>query len=490
MNAPAPVLTPARSKPRVVYEPPDLVLEAFHEDKARVRGVMGPRGSGKSGASIAEAVQGAFGQNVNPRGYRRSRFLVLRDTYRQLETTTIPSFKKWLGHATRFTGQYPIRGFTKLPCPDGTRIEMETIFLAMDGENIIDNLQSFEASFAWINEARGIERPDVVSMVQSSCGRYPSKDEEGCATKFVVMDTNPPDEYHWWYKADVETPVEGWKFFRQVPPLLYDGPPGTYVGDKRFYRPNPAATYARIQNAGYDYWLDLIPGSSDAFIRTMVMGQYGTLVTGKPVYESFWHEDVISAEPLRIHDALTVCVGIDTSGLHPGAVFGQIAGGRVNLLRELHAKDTPFDEFIEAVFAPFVAQHFPRCPLICIVDPSNPRLGAGGKTALQLLQRRGFEATLATSNRFNLRVGAVVYLLQRRGALAIDPSLKMVIEGFRGKYHYKKIESSGLMVMHRQMPEKNDFADVHDGLQYLALHYQQGRMPVPMPMPKQKVLWA
>lgn len=490
MNAPAPLQTLTRPKTRVEYEPPDLVLEAFHAAPARVRGVMGPRGSGKSGASIAEAVQGAFAQNANQRGYRRSRFLVLRDTYRQLETTTIPSFKKWLGHASRFTGQYPIRGFTKLPCPDGSRIEMETIFLAMDGENIIDNLQSFEASFAWINEARGIERPDVVSMVQSSCGRFPSKDEEGCVSKFVVMDTNPPDEYHWWYHADMVQPVDGWQFFRQVSPLLYDGPPGTFVNDKNRYRPNPAATYARIQNAGYDYWLDMIPGSSDAFIRTMVMGMYGTLVTGKPVYESFWHEDVVSPKPLEMHDSLTICVGIDTSGLHPGAVFGQIAGGRVNVLRELHMKDTPFDEFIEAAFIPFVQTHFPRNPIICILDPSNPRLGVGGKTALQLLQARGFEATLATTNRFNLRLGAVVYLLQRRGAFAIDPCCKMVIEGFRGKYHYKKIESSGLMVAHRAMPEKNEFADVHDGLQYLALHYQQGRLRTPIALPKARTLWA
>lgn len=474
----------------ITYAAADTTTLAFHEDKSLVRGLMGPRGSSKSSASIADAVRGAFSQNETPRRIRRSKFLVLRDTYRQLETTTIPTFKRWLGPVTRLTGQYPIHGFTKMPGPDGSTVEMETIFLAMDGENIIDNLQSFEASFAWINEARAIDNRNIVNMVISSTGRFPPKEEEGCPNRFVAMDTNPPDEYHWWYDADMVNPVQGWNFHTQPSPLIYSGPPGTFVADKSLYTPNPAATYARIQNAGYDYWLDMIPGATDAFIRTMVMGMYGTLVTGKPVYAGYWKEELVSPKPIEIHDALTVAIGIDTSGLHPGAVFGQMAGGRINILRELHVKDVPFDEFIEAALLPFVMQHFPRNPIVVNVDPSNPRLGVGGKTALQLLTKAGFQGQPASSNRFNVRYGAVVYMLQRRGATLIDPSCKMVIEGFRGKYHYKKLDSSGLIVAHRPTPEKNDHADIHDGLHYLALYFRDGRERITQPMPQKKVLWA
>lgn len=474
----------------ITYAAPDATILAFHRSRSRVRGLMGPRGSAKSSASIADAIAGAMGQTPNHRRTRRSKFLVLRDTYRQLETTTIPTFKKWLGGVTRFTGQYPIHGFTKMPAAEGTVAEMETIFLAMDGENIIDNLQSFEASFAWINEARAIERSDVVTMVVSSTGRYPPKEEEGCPNRFVVMDTNPPDEFHWWYHADQVAGVEGWEFFKQAPPLIYKGPKGLFLPRRELYEPNPVATYARIQNAGYDYWLDMIPGSSDAFIRTMVMGLYGTLVIGRPVYEGYWDEALVSPTPLKVHDSMSIAVGIDTSGLHPGAVFGQMAGGRLNLLRELHVKNTPFDEFIEAAFVPFVMEHFPRNPLVCSLDPSNPRMGAGGKTALQMLSARGFQCQLASTNRFNPRMGAVVYLLQRRNAMSIDPSMQLTIEGFRGKYHYKKLDSSGLIIAHRPTPEKNDFADVHDALQYLALYYKEGRERVTQPIAQKKTLYA
>jgi hypothetical protein len=452
----------SRETPIVRYFAQDPHILAFHQDRSPVRFLIGPRGSGKSGAGIMEGMTAASEQVPNRQGIRRSKFLVLRDTYRQLITTTIPSFKKWLGYASKFAGQYPIIAKTHVPLADGTKVEMETTFLAMDGENIIDNLQSFEASFAWINEARGIERPDVVTMV----------------------------EFHWLYKADMVEPVEGWTIFKQDAPLIYKGPKGNYLPLKSLYEPNPVATYARIQNAGYNYWLDLIPGSSDAFIRTMVMGQYGTLVTGKPVYEKSWHEDCISAKPLPIADSLTVHVGIDTSGLHPAAVFGQITGGRLNVLRELHVKDTPFEEFLEGAFAPFVMEHFPRNPIMCHLDPSNPRSGIGGKNALQIMGKYGYEATLASTNRINARLGAVTYLLQRRNAIAIDPSCKLIIEGFRGKYHYKKMESSGLIVAHRPIPEKNDYADVHDGVQYLCLGASSQNQRQPRPMPKQQTLWA
>lgn len=479
-----------REQPLVRYFAQDQAMLDFHRDRSLVRFIIGPRGSGKSGGGIMEGMTAAAEQKPNQRGIRRSKFLVLRDTYRQLTTTTIPSFRKWLGPASKIAGQYPIIAKTHVPLADGTAVEMETTFLAMDGENIIENLQSFEASFAWINEARGIERPDVVSMVIATCGRFPSKDEEGCSRRFVVGDTNPPDEFHWLYKADMVDPVVGWRIFKQVSPLIYSGPKGNYLDKPNLYVPNPEATYAQIQNAGYDYWLDMIPGSSDAFIRTMVMGQYGTLVTGKPVYEKSWHEDVISSEPLHAHDALTVVVGIDTSGLHPAAVFGQVSNGRLNILRELHVKDTPFEEFVESAFIPFVLEHFPRNPIVCVVDPSNPRSGIGGKTAMQILQKFNFDTTPAVTNRMNPRLGAVTYLLQRRNAMSIDPSLKLLIEGFRGKYFYKKMESSGLMVIHRNIPEKNDYADVHDAMQYLSLHCQMGRGRPEFQAPKQAVLWA
>lgn len=477
-----------RERPAIKYQPPDDVVERFHNTKALVRGIKGPRGSGKSGACVMEGMGGAGAQIPNHEGKRRTRFLVLRDTYRQLETTTIPSFRKWLGHATRLTGQYPIKGYTKIPLPDQTVLEMETVFLAMDGENIIDNLQSFEASFAWVNEARAIENRNVINMIIASCGRYPSKDEEGCSNSFVVMDTNPCDEFHWWYQDDVVERPDGWEFFGQVPPLVFLKDAPMFSNKRDDYTANAAATYARIQNKGYDYWLDQIPGATDAFIRTMVMGKYGTIVAGKPVYGQFWSEECVSPLPLEWHQSLPIVIGIDTSGLHPGAVFCQAYGGRILGLREIHAKDTPFDSFVESVLVPMIQQNFRLNSLIAVVDPSNPRSGVGGKRASQVLEGFGIQTVLAPSNRLNQRLGAVTKLLQRRRACLLDPSLKILIEGFRGKYHYKKIDSSGLIEAYKPEPEKDMYADVHDGFQYACLYYERGAGSDKIVLPPRRVM--
>lgn len=477
-----------KAKPAIRYQPPCEVVEAFHNTKALVRGIKGPRGSGKSGACVMEGMGAAGAQTPNHEGRRRTRFLVLRDTYRQLETTTIPSFRKWLGHATRLTGQYPIKGYTKIPLPDQTVLEMETVFLAMDGENIIDNLQSFEASFAWVNEARAIANRNVINMIVASCGRFPSKDEEGCTNSFVVMDTNPCDEFHWWYQDDVVERPRGWEFFSQVAPLVYMKDSPIFLNDPDFYTANAAATYARIQNKGYAYWLDQIPGATDQFIRTMVMGKYGTVVAGKAVYAQFWSEECVAQQPLEWLQQLPIVIGIDTSGLHPGAVFCQAYGGRIHVLREVHAKDTPFDSFAESVLAPMIAQEFRLNPIVAVVDPSNPRAGVGGKRASQVLEGWGIHTVLAPTNRLNQRLGAVTKLLQRRQAFLVDRSCKLVIEGFRGKYHYKKIDSSGLIEAYKPEPEKDVYADVHDGLQYACLYYERGATTDKVVVPPRRVM--
>ena len=67
----------------------------FLHDKSFVRGLMGPVGSGKSYGCAAEIMLKAVQQKPSPRdGIRYSRFVIVRNTYPELRTTTI---KTWAG---------------------------------------------------------------------------------------------------------------------------------------------------------------------------------------------------------------------------------------------------------------------------------------------------------------------------------------------------------------------------------------------------------
>ena len=61
----------------------------FLKDKSFVRGLMGPVGSGKSYACAAEIMLKAVSQVQSPRdGIKYSRFVVVRNSYPELRTTT------------------------------------------------------------------------------------------------------------------------------------------------------------------------------------------------------------------------------------------------------------------------------------------------------------------------------------------------------------------------------------------------------------------
>ena len=66
----------------------------FLQDKSFVRGIMGPVGSGKSYACAAEIMLKAVSQVPSPRdGIKYSRFVVVRNSYPELRTTTIKTLQ-------------------------------------------------------------------------------------------------------------------------------------------------------------------------------------------------------------------------------------------------------------------------------------------------------------------------------------------------------------------------------------------------------------
>jgi hypothetical protein len=126
-------------------------IREFAASNARVRGLMGPFRSGKTSGCIIEIVRRALAQQRGPDGIRRTRWLAIRNTFPQLNDTTIQSTLMWLppqyfGRYYPSDHRYLVKGF------EG--VEFEIWFRALDRPDHVQNLLSLEVTGAWVNSAR------------------------------------------------------------------------------------------------------------------------------------------------------------------------------------------------------------------------------------------------------------------------------------------------------------------------------------------------
>jgi hypothetical protein len=168
-----------------------------------------------------------------------------------------------------FKWSSPITAYANLPAPatkefpNGTTMELEVLFLALDNKQDMAKLLSLELTMAWINEAREVPK-SIMDGVTSRLSRYPPKMDGAPITYTgLIMDTNPPDDDHWWYDLAEVTKPKGYKFFRQPGALIQ------YVDREGViqYKPNPMAENVQNLQLGFQYWLNMIPGKTTDWIK-------------------------------------------------------------------------------------------------------------------------------------------------------------------------------------------------------------------------------
>lgn len=472
-----------------MYNPSPTAVK-FHHDDTFVRGVVAGVGTGKSVMMIQDLLKIGFNQSPGPDGVRRTRFGVIRATYPSLRTTTIKTYEYWIPPliapvkqtapmTSRFTGGLP----------DGTRFDMEFIFLAVENAQDTQKLKSFEFTAIFINEAREVSR-EVYETAKERVGRYPPIDpltgQGGSTFSGVIFDSNPPGEDHWIYDIDVNRP-DGTMVYHQPAPFIEkidrDGNI-TYLDNPEAenleflnQKPNPPGRQWTLEERrafGYEYYRRQLAGKPKSMIDTEIMGKYGKNFDGRPVFFEYWKEDCVSAYSLEPHYGLPVMLGIDTTGLNPAVVIGQVEMGVLHIKHELLALDMPFVPFVRDVLMPFLAQHYPGGNYVAFTDPANPRDNNRGETPVQVLRQYGVNAQNAPSNKFKVRLDAVISFLQRRDALLIDKRCDNIINGFRGGYHYRPLRISGIGQTFSSEPAKNDFSHIADALQYLCLGLRHG----------------
>jgi len=111
--------------------------------------VKGPVGSGKTTASVFKVLQIAMAQERSPNdGVRYTRPVVLRNTYAELKTTTIQTWKENFpeGVFGLIGGTPPISQHIKIP----GELDCEVFFLAMDQPKDVRKLLSLNVSHIFL----------------------------------------------------------------------------------------------------------------------------------------------------------------------------------------------------------------------------------------------------------------------------------------------------------------------------------------------------
>lgn len=454
------------------FLPPGPQAAAFMDCRLPVKFIMGPVGSGKTSCLMMDTIYDAARQ---PRskldGVRYSKALFVRETFRQLYGTTIPSWWQWMPKEAgawkgggNEAGQHQLR----FQLPDQSIVDLVVMFEALGEQNVEALFRGKEFNLLRLNEADTLV-PDVLSqgLIRVSQGRYPGEKHVNPAdcVKGVAGDFNAPDIENYLYQLLEENRPANYGFFRQ---------PGG-LDPKAENRQRATLEAYQAMEA------DLIAQGREDLARRMIHNQYGFTRDGKPVYPEYRDDFHCAGEELLPVPDLVVRVDFD-QGLHPACTLRQnMPNGQLRILDELYS-DGGAVGLTDALKRLIASPKYAGCRVIG--GQADPSAAAGdpndAESWLDCINRlMGWTGAkrvkLAQTNDPEKRHSAVRYYLKAnvgdaRPGLLISSTCRVLRKGFNSSYRFKsKIGKRG------EYQEKVDkvfpVADVHDSVQYGALDH-------------------
>jgi hypothetical protein len=439
---------------QVNYDYSDVpTVRKFARSSSFIRGLMGPFGSGKSSGCVVETWRRAAAQEPDSDGKRRTRFAIVRNTYPQLNDTTIRTFFDWFppgtfGHYVQNSHDYHLK-FNDIECL--------VQFRALDRPDHVSNLLSLELTGAWCNEAREIPW-EIVRVLQGRVNRYPRRDRGGPTWSGIFMDTNPPDSDSWWYELFEE---------RRIP-----GTQQKVEGDVELFR-QPSGRGPHAENLTHlpeDYYERMMGTMPDEEIKVYVDGEYGFLQTGRAVYPEY--KDAIHCKHVLPVAGKPIIRGWDF-GLTPACELAQFVNGQIRFLDELVSDRAGIEQFSQVVVK-HCAEMYPTAEFEDIGDPS----GAYGRdtderSAFDILETaanidcQGYEEDQDPTIRVESVKHGLSTLIDGEPGLVVDPKCLRLRKGFQGAYKYRRIAVSGV-ARYADKPDKGMYSHPHDAAQYVA----------------------
>jgi hypothetical protein len=471
-----------------IGDPDNPVLNGFMADDADYAIIRGPLGSGKTTGSICKLQRHMREQPANSEGVRPSRFLAVRNTYLDLAGTTIKDFKAQFGRMSVFKGggNEPPNSKVGFWMPDGTRVQSEVIFLALDREDAVKKLRGYQLTGVWANEVKELIKPIIV-MARGRCGRYPNIDDGGvrCGWYGLWGDTNSWDEDHWLHQLMLDD-EEGWEFFHQPGGVEQDGlrPDG-----RKSWKLNPTAE--NLKGLPVDYYRKLILGAEQDWIEVNAANEYGFTVGGCPVWREYVDPVHCPEAAIEYEERLPIILGIDF-GRTPAAAFIQFDPviGRFCVFDEFVATSMSASVFGPALYR-YLRANYPKAAVRGWGDPAGDAAGQTVETTpIQMITGAGVPcaASPVPGNNMLVRRTAVIGPLTRmaldgRPALLISKKCKMLRKAAKGGFCFRQLQLAG-EDRYTETPDKNQYSHIAEALEYgLAGEGEGINALYPPPMP-------
>lgn len=460
------------------WRPPGPVSARFMASTARIQIINGPVGSGKTTTALMKGVRLAcrqvpatgktidIGDGAGPRPVRKVKVAVVRDTYRQLWKTTIPSWlKRFPKEMGNFVGadQAPAKHQLPLVLRDGTVADLHVEFGAIGENTVEDFMRGYEPTLWYLNELDLLAK-EVFTYAKGRWGRYPDMSEGGPTWHGILADCNAPEFESWLYrdiftKSPVELAAEGIELFIQ---------PGGIEPDAE-----------NVHNLPPGYYEDQSKGQPEWYVERMVKNRPGYSRAGKPVHPEFKDHIHVARRELEPIPGLPLVIGLDPR-TRPSAAFVQrLPGSQRRVVDELQGEQNMGPRRFGALLAEMIHDRFPWArpeQIKGVVDPTA-EYGVdkenGEKDWIEIVREvTGIKIEPAPTNSKDMRREALKKplseLIDGEPAIIISPRCRLIRAGLNTGFRYRKMAISGAERFSEEV-EKNEYADVCEALEYACL---------------------
>jgi len=450
---------------------PTPVCGQFMLSPAKVRALVGCVGSSKTSTCIYEIFRIAAMQAPSQfDGIRYTRWAIVRNTLKSIKDTVLKDIQQMFGPIIT----YRVSEST-IYIKQGD-IHCEIMLIPLEYEDDQKRLLSSQLTGVYFNEFSEMD-PAFVAAALGRCGRYPSQDRGSPSWYGIILDSNPGTEDSPWYPMLKENLPRGWAYFEQPPPF-FEGEDGELVENPEAENiehlpPNNDPDRDPDLPLSYDYYRNLMEGSTPEWAERYVFGRWGRSLDGEPVFKHRFNEEFhVAKGPLLTSYEHPIIIGMDFARA-PAAIFGQVTHeGRCVVKREVYAEGTGLEYFVETYVLPVLQEEW--CvgrPVYIVGDPSGNIRDRADIDDFDYLRSVGFEAVMAPSNLIAPRIAAVDKWLLRqwdgKAAIQIDPEgCPMLIIALKDRYRYKKKKDGQL---EDKPDKKRPWADLADAFQYFCM---------------------